>query len=113
MIKCGCRQHSLYDDTLNILYLENKNDPIAIKMYNKLTKRMHVKDVIMQGSVWGSLKCTTMDRLNKAMTKDDTLNYFYKNDKIIPIEVLGMVHDTITISECGTQSKNAVLNSFL
>ena len=52
----------------------------------------------MQGSVWGSIQCTTMmDRLNKA------------------IGVLGMVDDTISIGECGTQSvsKNAVLNSFI
>ena len=47
--------------------------------------------------------------------KEDTLKYYYKNDKNIPIGVLGMVDDTITISECGAQSvsKNAVLNSFI
>ena len=76
--------NSLYDagvtnDTLNQLYLENKNAQIAIKTNNKLTKRIPVKDVIMQGSVWGSIKCTTMiDRLNKAMMKEDTLKYYYE-----------------------------------
>ena len=60
----------LTNDTLNLLYLENKNAQIAIKVNNKLTKRISVKDVIMQGSVWGSIKCSTMvDRLNKAMMK--------------------------------------------
>ena len=40
------------NDTLNLLYLENKNAQIAIKVNNKLTKRVLVKDVVMQGSVW-------------------------------------------------------------
>ena len=80
--------NALYDegvnnDTLNLLHLENKNAQIAIKINNKLTKRILVKDVIMQRSVWGSIKCTTMmDRLNKA------------------IGVLGMVDDTISIAVC-------------
>ena len=104
--------------TINSLYDAGVTQiaQIAIKINNKLTKRIPVKDVIMQGSVWGSIKCTTMmDRLNKAMMKEDTLKYYYKNDKNIPIGVLGMVDDTITISECGAQSvsKNAVLNSFI
>ena len=42
-----------------IKYIENKNAQITIKNYNKLTKRVAVKDVVMQGSVSGSLKCTT------------------------------------------------------
>ena len=104
------------NDTLNILYMENRNAQIAIKVNNKLTKRVLVKDVVMQGSVWGSIKCTTtMDKLNKAMRKEVPLQYLYQNDPNIPIGVLGMIDDTLDISECGNQSvaKNAVLNSFL
>ena len=70
----------LTNHTLNILYAENKNAEVAIKINGKLTKRVHVKDVVMQGSVWGSMKCTTtMDKLNKTMLKEDNLNYHYKN----------------------------------
>ena len=66
------------NDTLNILYLENKTAQIAIKVNNKLTKRIPVRDVIMQGSVWGSIQCTTMlDKLNKVMLKEDHLKYLY------------------------------------
>ena len=104
------------NDTLNILYLENKTAQIAIKVNNKLTKRIPVRDVIMQGSVWGSIQCTTMlDKLNKVMLKEDHLKYLYRNDPNIPIGVLGMVDDTLTIANCGRQSvsKNAVLNSFI
>ena len=66
------------NDTLNILYLENRNNQIAIKVNNKLKKRVLVKDVVMQGSVWGSMKCSTMmDKLNKAMKKETPLQYLY------------------------------------
>jgi hypothetical protein len=106
----------LTNHTLNILYAENKNAEVAIKINGKLTKRVPVKDVVMQGSVWGSMKCTTtMDKLNKTMLKEDNLRYHYKNDHNIPIGVLGMVDDTVDIARCGSQSiqKNAVLNSFI
>ena len=64
----------LTNHTLNILYAENKNADIAIKINGKLTKRVPVKDVVMQGSVWGSMKCTTtMDKLHKTMLKEDNL----------------------------------------
>ena len=70
----------------------------------------------MQGTVWGSLKCTTqMDEMNKIMTKDKSLQYKYKNDAEISIGVLGMVDDTLAITECGNEAikKNAVINSFI
>ena len=60
------------------------------KVNNNLTRRFSVKDVIIQGSVWGSLECTTsMDTLNKTILKQEHLKYYYKNDKLIPIGVLG------------------------
>ena len=104
------------NDNLNLLYLENKNARIAVKINNKLTMRINVKDVVMQGSVWGSLKCTSsMDRLNKIAIKDKTLQYNYKEDPNIPVGVLGMVDDTLGVSECGTRAilKNSTINSFM
>ena len=70
----------------------------------------------MQGSVWGSLKCTTnMDKLTKITLSDTQLQYKYKGDSNIPIGVLGMVDDTLGVSECGNDSikKNAAINSFV
>ena len=62
------------NDKLNLLYIENKNAQIANKVNNKLSMRISVKDVIMQGSVWSSLKCTTsMDSLNKTAMTDKNL----------------------------------------
>ena len=106
----------LKNDILNLLYIENKNANVAIKVNDKLSRRISVKNVIMQGTVWGSLKCTTqMDELNKTMNKDKMLQYNYKNDSNINIGVLGVVDDTLAVSECGNKAiaKNAAVNSFV
>ena len=103
------------NDYLNLLYLENKKAQIAVKIDNKLSTRILLRDVVMQGSVWGTLKCTTtIDKLNKIAMQDESLQYKYKGDPTIPIGVLGMVDDTLGVSKCGKDAirKNAVLNSF-
>ena len=113
--------NALYEDgltnnALNLLYEENRNAQVAIKVNNKITRRINIKDIIIQGSVFGSLKCTaTMDKLNKLILQDKQVLYSYKNDPNIQIGVLGMVDDTLSISECGnrTIAKNAMINSFI
>ena len=104
------------NDLLNLLYIENKHAQIAVKINNKLSTRISVKYVVMQGSVWGSLKCTsTMDKLNQIAMSDKTLQYYYKGDQNIPIGVLGMVDDTLGVSICGQRAirKNSVINSVM
>jgi Pyruvate/2-oxoacid:ferredoxin oxidoreductase gamma subunit len=103
-------------DHLNLLYIENKNAQIAVKINGKTSRRVNVRNVIMQGSVWGSLKCTTqMDKLNKICKEKNSLQYHYKRDTNITIGVLGMVDDTLVPAECGVKyvEKNSVVNSFI
>ena len=98
-------------DQLNILYIENITAQIAVKINGNISARISV-----QGSVWGSLKCTTlMDQLNKTSVSDQSLQYYYRGDTNIPIGILGMVNDTLAVAECGNNSirKNAVVNSFV
>jgi hypothetical protein len=105
----------LKTDMLNLLYLENQNSKVAIKINNNLTQRMDVSKVELQGSVWGSLKCTTaMDQLNKIILPQNELTYKYKGDPNIQIGVMGMVDDNLAITKCGLSSimKNSVINSF-
>ena len=106
----------LTNNNLNLLYLENKQAKVAIKINNTLTKRFLVQDVELQGSVWESLKCiTSMDRLNKIILPQDSLTYYYKGDPNIKLGVQGMVDDNLAIAKCGIISlqKNAVINSFI
>ena len=98
------------------MFLENVNAQIAIKVNNKLTRRINVQNVEMQGTVWSSLKCTSsMDRLNKTVLSNSDLQYYYKGDMNIPIGVRGMVDDTLGISKCGTNAVklNSTINSFI
>ena len=98
------------DEKLNLLCIENQ------EANNQLTMKVSVKDIVMQGSVWGSLKCTiSMDGLNKLALSDKSLQYKYKGDPNVPIGVLGFVDDTLGISECGNNAirKNSVIKSFI
>ena len=106
----------LNSDMLNLLFLENRNTKVAVKVNNNITKRINVTNVELQGSVWGSLKCTSsMDTLNQILLPQDQLTYKYKGDNNTSIGVLGMVDDTLAFAECGVPSiqKNSVINSFI
>ena len=54
------------DDKSSLLHFENLNTEVAIKVSSGITKRFTISDAIMQGTVWGSLMCTSnMDGLAK------------------------------------------------
>ena len=75
-----------------------------------------MKNVELQGLIWGSLKCTTlMDTLNRIILPQEHLIYNSKGDPKVEIGVLGMVDDNLAIHKCGISSiqKNAVINSFM
>ena len=92
----------LQHDMLNLLYIENKNAKVAVKVNDEVSKGVTVKSVEMQGSVWGSLKCTSsMDTLNKTILEQKDITYKYRSDPTIEIGVLGMVNDNHCISKCG------------
>ena len=109
-------ESGMNNNMLNLIYNENKQAKIAVKINGNLSKRVTVKNVEMQGSVWGSLKCTaSMDTLNRTILQEDDLTYKYRGDPDICIGVLGMVDDNLSISKCGINSvkKNAIINSFI
>ena len=102
------------NDKLPILYLENKNAKIAIKTANGTSKRETIHNIIMQGTVWGSLCCTaTMDKLGQIVYKNEDLIYKYKDEVDIPC--LGMVDDIMCIQKCNIKSVeiNAAVNAFI
>ena len=56
----------LQNDKLPLLFLENRNAQVAVKTFGGITERTSITDIIMQGSVWGSLCCVAlMDKLGK------------------------------------------------
>ena len=97
----------LNNDMLNLLYIENLNARVAVKINNGITERIPGKSVKMQ--------CiSSMDILNKNILEQKDLTYKFRGDPDIEIGVLG-IDDNLAISKCGTSSvmKNAVINYFI
>jgi hypothetical protein len=93
----------LRNDKLALLFKINQTALIAIKTSQGMTQRVPIKNIIMQGTVWGSLKCTTtMDNLPKSVYKDKTLLYKYRGKVEVP--PLQMVDDILTVQKCGSTS---------
>ena len=78
-----------------------------------MNRRVDISNIIMQGTVWGSLFCTaTIDKLPKKVYTEETLLYKYKGEVSVP--PLGMVDDVHTVQKCGATSAaiNNEVNSF-
>ena len=111
--------NDLYDtgftnDKLNLLFLENTSAQVAVKTPSGLSRRITIRNAIMQGSVWGGLCCTVlMDKLGQLMYSHPELLHMYK-DKV-PIPPLEMVDDILAISKCSSKSVivNSMINSFI
>ena len=111
--------NDLYDaglkyDKLMLLYKSNKTANIAIRTSSGTTERFSIHDIVMQGTVWGGLQCTTtMDSLPKQVLQDSQLMYKYRG--LVSIPPLEMVDDVITAVECGFKSVrlNAAVNLFI
>ena len=111
--------NDLYDagfdnDKLPLLFLENQNAEIAVKTSTGMSKRVGIQNIVMQGTVWGSLMCTaTMDKLGKLFYKNDNLLYQYKG--VVGTPSLGMVDNILCIQKCSEKSMevNSVINAFI
>ena len=105
----------LQNDKLNLLFLENKNAQVAVKMHERISNRTSIRDLIMQGSVWGSLSCVVvMEKLGKILYNDmSELLYYYKG--LVGTPPLKMVDDILGIQECSSKSfkLNSVINTFV
>ena len=102
------------NDKLPLLFIENQIAKIAVKTPSGMSDRVSIQNVIMQGTVWGSLCCTTsMDKLGKHVYDHEELIYKYKGKVKIPS--LGMVDDILAIQKCSNDAIriNAVINAFV
>ena len=78
-----------------------------------MTNRINLENIVMQGTVWGSIKCTAQqDKLGKAAYKNKEPIYMYKNSVEVP--PIGYVDDILTVARCGNKSviNNTVANAF-
>ena len=104
----------LQNDKLPLLFLENSNAKVAVKTSNGISQRIDIKNIVMQGSVWGSLFCTaSVDKLGQLAYENEELLYWYKGAVAVP--PLCMVDDILAVQECSKESVqiNSVINSFI
>ena len=103
----------LQNDKLPLLFLENRNAQVAIKTFGGITDRISIKDIIMQGSVWGSLCCVALlDKLSKHVYANKELLYYYKG--LVGCPPLQMVDDVLAVQTCNkSQQLNTVINTFM
>ena len=106
-------ESGLNNDKLNILYYSNINAQIAVKTSNGVSEKFNIQKVVMQGTVWAGLMCTTtMDKLGKQFYANPNMMYKYRSEALVP--PLQMVDDVICASKCGNQviTSNAAITMF-
>ena len=103
----------LDNDKLPLLYLENKNAQVAIKTSKGISHRIDIKNIVMQGSVWGSLFCTTtMDKLGQFAYEHPDLLYMYKG--LVAVPPICMVDDIMSLQKCSEAGNiNSTINAFV
>ena len=105
----------LQNDKLPLLFLENTNAQVAVKNNERISRRINIRNIIMQGSIWGSLFCVVMmDKLGKLMYNEKPeLLFYYKG--IVGTPPLQMIDDILGIQKCSNKSLqlNSVINTFI
>ena len=113
MINC-LYEAGFQNDKLPLLFLENRNAQVAVKTPGGISKRVNIKNIIMQGSVWGSLCCVVlMDKLGQLAYSKPELLYYYKG--VVATPPLQMVDDVLGIQKCSDKSRklNNAINTFI
>ena len=101
----------VHDDKLALLHSINKINFIRVKTPAGISDVKTVKNNICQGDPWGSIQCGVMvDNFGKDSLAEELEPYKYKGK--VPVPLLGMVDDVLSISDCGykTRRMNAFLN---
>ena len=104
----------LTNDKLPLLFLENKSARVAIKTPGGLSRRINMKNLIMQGSLWGSMFCVVlMDKLGQAAYSNPELLYYYRG--LVATPPLQMVDDVLGVQKCSYKSLrfNSTINTFM
>ena len=102
----------LNDDKLALIAEANRNVKVAIRTPYGMTERMSMKQIVMQGEIFGPLCCSvTIDTIGKECIKEKKNLYYYKKKVAVP--PLAMIDDLLCISKCGINSvkTNAFINA--
>ena len=104
----------LTNDKLPLLFIENENVRVAVKTPGGLSKRINMKNIIMQGSIWSSMFCVVvMNKLGQLVYNNPDLLYYYRG--LVATPPLQMVDDVLGVQKCSYKSRrlNTTINTFM
>ena len=102
------------NDKLPLLFMENSIAQVAVKSSGGISNQVSISNIIMQGSVWGSMCCVAlMDKLGQLVYSKPDLLFYYKG--VVPTPPLQMVDDVLGIQHCSRKSTklNGAINTFI
>ena len=100
----------LQDDNLNIIAKVNESVEVSVKTPFGKTDSKKIKNVVMQGEVFGPLCCSVqVDTFGKECVHKNKYLYEYKG--VVGIPPLAMVDDLALVSKCGLDT--VLLNGFI
>ena len=98
----------LKDDNLALVYEANKEIFMAVNTPEVLTERQTLENTVLQGDTWGSLLASVqVDSIGKDCAES---GYGYRYQDILPVGMLGLVDDTICVTEAGYKAQK--MNAF-
>ena len=100
------------DDHLNLLYEANRDILIKVKTPSGLTVEQTLGENVLQGDTLSSIIASNqVDTIGKNLLKENP-DFLFKYKDEVPIGVMAMVDDTVTVTEAGqkTQQINAYFN---
>ena len=100
----------LDDENLSLVYKANKEIFMAVNTPGGLTERQCIENIVLQGDTFGSILASVqVDAIAKECMET---GYGYKYKNILPVGMLGLVDDTVAITEVGykAQMMNAFFN---
>ena len=100
----------LTDTNLALLYRANAEIYMAVNTPGGLSERQTITNSVLQGDTWGSLLASVqVDSIGQECLQSG-YSYLYKDS--LPVGMLGLVDDTIGITEAGykAQMMNAFMN---
>ena len=102
------------NDKLPLLFLENTTARVAVKSARGISNRESIMNIIMQGSIFGSMCCVVlMDKLGQQVYSNPDMLFYYKG--VVPTPPLQMVDDVLAIQTCSQKSVklNNTINTFI
>ena len=100
----------LKDDNISLVYKANREIFMAVNTPDGLSERQTLENIVLQGDTWGSILASVQVDTIGQECSESGYGYAYKD--ILPVGILGLVDDTIGVTEVGykAQMMNAFFN---